>query len=83
MTTLLTTDVVRFLAVVTVAAAWLVLHVDLLRRTLGATLLSPLQRALCIVPPITTYYAYRLGARRKAVMSVLLFVVYLALRTER
>jgi hypothetical protein len=83
MRAVLTVDIVRFLLVLLVSAAWLVLHLDLFRRTATATLLSPLQRLLCIVPPVATYYAYRLGARRRAVLSVLLFVAYLALRSER
>lgn len=78
-----TADVLRFVLLLLCSAAWLVVQVDLFRRTATASVLTPLQRVLCVVPPVATYYAYRLGARRRAVVSVLLLVAYVAIRSER
>lgn len=78
----LTPDVLRFGAILFVAATWLLVQADLSRRTVTAKLLSPFQRMLCLLPPVAVYYAFRLGARRKALLCVALCLVYLALRAS-
>lgn len=83
MPTVLTPDVLRMAVLLVLSATWLLIHADLTLRALRARLLSPFQRLLCLLPPFTILFAYRLGARRRAVLSVALFVLYVAIRTFR
>lgn len=83
MTRVLTPDVLRMAALLVVSAAWLLVQADLTLRALRAPLLSPFQRLLCLLPPFTLLFAYRLGARRRALLSVTLFVLYVAIRVSR
>ena len=77
---MLPVDLWTWLGLVLSAAGLLTVHFSLLLRTVRMLALTPGERLLALlVPPLTTYYAFRIGVRRRAVLWWVLLTVYLVL----
>ena len=71
-----------WLLTVLTAAGLMALHVALVLRTARMMALTPAERlASVLVPPLTTYYAFRIGFRRRSVLWWVLLASYLVLRS--
>jgi len=77
----MTRDAAMLLALVCVAALWLVIHGRLLTRALRSSSLSLAWRLLAIVPLITPLAGWRAGARGLAVLWVVHALAYGLLRS--
>lgn len=75
-------DLGVFFGLVVLAAAWAVLHLDLGLHTARARVLSWQWRVLGWLPPFTPVAAYLAGARKRALLWVVLGFGYLVLRTR-
>lgn len=70
----------QWLGLVLCSAGLAVVHFALVMRTARMLALTPAQRLLSVlVPPLTPFFAFRVGVRRRSVLWGVLLVVYVLL----
>lgn len=74
-------DIVLFVVWISAAAVWLFTHVLLLIRTARSPRLSPIERALAWLPPLTAFFSWKAGARGGAVVWAASAALYLVSRS--